>query len=348
MPAADSAGSEICDKICLLVKPSFELGDMKNNSAFSGRFRFGRAAFAIGTLSFMATLPGSLWAQTVPPIRQLLTVDLEESADRSRLRIVSGLPLEWQMSRTADGSPVLEFPNSDAGPRFRSQTFGQGLVSAIEIGQDGRGAVQATLLTIRTRREIELFISQSGEVLTVELVPEPSSSTVAELSSQSAQVGAGTADEEKGVRVALEESKRLLEIRIEQGEAVRLDLERRLAEATADLARAERDLANSPSEHERKLWQAEVDLAKLAAEFEGTRRVPQGPGSLFVVSSRAAPCLNLRTSANTGASVLACIDLGTRVTLLREESSWGRVRLPNGRVGWAALEYLEPVTPTPL
>jgi len=62
----------------------------------------------------------------------------------------------------------------------------------------------------------------------------------------------------------------------------------------------------------------------------------------FVVAPAAAPCLNIRPRAASGATpVLACLVPGTRVDGVGVAPYWRQVRLADGRTGWAAKKYLD-------
>ena len=62
----------------------------------------------------------------------------------------------------------------------------------------------------------------------------------------------------------------------------------------------------------------------------------------FTVRASAAPCLRVRPSPDATAPQFACIVPGTQVTAVGVAPFWRQVRLPDGRVGWAAKKYLEP------
>lgn len=59
-----------------------------------------------------------------------------------------------------------------------------------------------------------------------------------------------------------------------------------------------------------------------------------------VVRADATPCLNLRASPQSSASVVACLAPGTRVEVLEQAPYWRKVRTAS-REGWAAKRFLE-------
>jgi competence protein ComEC len=63
----------------------------------------------------------------------------------------------------------------------------------------------------------------------------------------------------------------------------------------------------------------------------------------YVVRSTAGPCLNIRPDPNTSAVPFDCLAVGTRVTAIEAVPYWRRVRLADGREGWASKKFLEPV-----
>jgi competence protein ComEC len=60
------------------------------------------------------------------------------------------------------------------------------------------------------------------------------------------------------------------------------------------------------------------------------------------VRPSAAPCLNLRPQPLATSVPLDCLSIGTPVTALDGVPFWRRVRLGDGREGWAAKKFLEP------
>ena len=132
----------------------------------------------IVSLAVASVSPAPSWAQE--PERQLVSLDLENESHRARLRLISSSPVEWQISTASDGSPVLSLPNSSPGREVRSRRYQEGLVAAVEVALEGRGRGQTTVVTIRVRHRVEPLISQSREILTVDLIPETQASPGAE------------------------------------------------------------------------------------------------------------------------------------------------------------------------
>jgi hypothetical protein len=62
----------------------------------------------------------------------------------------------------------------------------------------------------------------------------------------------------------------------------------------------------------------------------------------YVVRPTADPCLNVRPSPDTDVEAFACISVGSQVTGIGTAPYWRRIRLTDGRTGWAAKKYLEP------
>ena len=62
----------------------------------------------------------------------------------------------------------------------------------------------------------------------------------------------------------------------------------------------------------------------------------------YVVRSTATPCLVLRSAPNADSIRIDCLVPGTSVGALDAVPFWRRVRLTDGREGWAAKKFLEP------
>lgn len=73
--------------------------------------------------------------------------------------------------------------------------------------------------------------------------------------------------------------------------------------------------------------------------FENTdqTRLDLGTGEMKVRAGR----LNVRQGPGTHFRVLTAINLGTRVTVLKDTGAWSRISFDGGRIGWVADEYLE-------
>lgn len=69
-------------------------------------------------------------------------------------------------------------------------------------------------------------------------------------------------------------------------------------------------------------------------------RKPETPRLERFMRVRARPCLNRRRLPDSHQAPLDCIPYGTRLQKLREGGDFTRVRTPDGRVGWAASDYL--------
>jgi competence protein ComEC len=63
---------------------------------------------------------------------------------------------------------------------------------------------------------------------------------------------------------------------------------------------------------------------------------------VYVVNDAAAPCVKLRSQPNQSAAELDCLAPGTRTTLLEVVPFWRKIRLDDGREGWAAKKFLTP------
>lgn len=76
-------------------------------------------------------------------------------------------------------------------------------------------------------------------------------------------------------------------------------------------------------------------------------------GLAFLVASSAAAenawvkgaPLNLRSGPGTEFRILASAQPGDRLTVLQQGESWTKVQLPNGKSGWIAKGYVDPVAP---
>lgn len=67
----------------------------------------------------------------------------------------------------------------------------------------------------------------------------------------------------------------------------------------------------------------------------------------YQVSQSVTGCTNVRRSANTQSTVIACIPAGTQVTVDKTAPYWFRIILPDGRRGWAAKKFFEVVAIAP-
>lgn len=76
----------------------------------------------------------------------------------------------------------------------------------------------------------------------------------------------------------------------------------------------------------------------LAAAYPG---LSAAQVTAYVVRESAAPCLKVRTSPDADASVIECVDPGTRLEAVGAAPYWRHVRLPDGTDGWAAKKYLD-------
>ena len=68
--------------------------------------------------------------------------------------------------------------------------------------------------------------------------------------------------------------------------------------------------------------------------------VAQAP-TQFTVRADAAPCLNIRPRPESDATAFTCVPPGTQMEGVGTAPYWRQVRLPDGRIGWAAKKYLE-------
>jgi len=84
-----------------------------------------------------------------------------------------------------------------------------------------------------------------------------------------------------------------------------------------------------------------VALGALVLALHGPLSAQEG--TTFVVRESAMPCLNVRTRPQPAARVLTCLTPDTQVPGLGTAPYWREVRLPDGRSGWAAKQFLEVV-----
>lgn len=61
----------------------------------------------------------------------------------------------------------------------------------------------------------------------------------------------------------------------------------------------------------------------------------------YIVRDTADPCLNVRVEASTEAEQIDCLAPGTTVTHLEVVPYWRKIRLADGREGWAAKKFLD-------
>ena len=84
-------------------------------------------------------------------------------------------------------------------------------------------------------------------------------------------------------------------------------------------------------------------LALCPATGLGAPQPPDsGPAPDMRVSSKADPCVRLRSGAALSRSVVDCLEAGTRLRLLGSISGWSHVRLLDGTEGWIDSTFLEP------
>lgn len=67
----------------------------------------------------------------------------------------------------------------------------------------------------------------------------------------------------------------------------------------------------------------------------------------YVVRPTGGPCLVLRSAPSTDSTRIDCLVPGTTVAGLDAVPFWRRIRLTDGREGWSAKKFLEPVAPVP-
>lgn len=72
---------------------------------------------------------------------------------------------------------------------------------------------------------------------------------------------------------------------------------------------------------------------------------PQQHPSVMYVDNNNEGGLNLRAGPGTGYSEIGEMEPGTRLDILSQRGGWSKLRLPDGRTGWAATRYLVPTKP---
>lgn len=70
---------------------------------------------------------------------------------------------------------------------------------------------------------------------------------------------------------------------------------------------------------------------------------PAISGEVRAVRQAADPCLNFRPEPSSSAAVAECLPPDTQVRWLETAGDWSRVALRDGREGWMAAAFLEPV-----
>lgn len=91
-------------------------------------------------------------------------------------------------------------------------------------------------------------------------------------------------------------------------------------------------------------------VAVAACVFGNPSPVSGQDATGYVVRPAADPCLVLRSAPNADSTRIDCLVPGTSVGALDAVPFWRRVRLTDGREGWAAKKFLEPadtVAPAP-
>lgn len=67
-------------------------------------------------------------------------------------------------------------------------------------------------------------------------------------------------------------------------------------------------------------------------------------GTPYVVRESAAPCLKFRSEPSTTSNPVDCLPPGTHATEIESISFWRKVRLVDGREGWASKRFLGPAS----
>jgi predicted nucleic acid-binding Zn-ribbon protein len=82
-------------------------------------------------------------------------------------------------------------------------------------------------------------------------------------------------------------------------------------------------------------------VALQSAAVDAAPQPKSGPLPDRQVNGRADPCVRLRSSGSLDATVLDCLEPGTRLRLLGAISGWSHVRLLDGAEGWLDSGFLE-------
>ena len=104
---------------------------------------------------------------------ELTGIEIREGAPGTRIELASNEPLVWTSFRDADGRVVVELPNAMPGPGVADVSPADGLVESIRVTEEEGGRRPITRLVIATRQAVEHNLRADGNLLTLELEPDP-------------------------------------------------------------------------------------------------------------------------------------------------------------------------------
>jgi len=73
-----------------------------------------------------------------------------------------------------------------------------------------------------------------------------------------------------------------------------------------------------------------------------------GQNEAYIIRNTVTGCVNVRSTHDINASLIACLDAGTPVTVIGTEPFWREIRFGNNKRGWIAKKFIEPATAVPL
>jgi type IV pilus assembly protein PilQ len=133
--------------------------------------RGGRPSASGGSVATGAATADDPFAVTAPPPVEIRALELRDAASGVELDVRGSGAMVWTSYRSADGSLVVELPNSSPGPELASLDRDSGLVATVLVEADQGGARPITRLTITTRADAEHALAADGNVLRLSLMP---------------------------------------------------------------------------------------------------------------------------------------------------------------------------------
>lgn len=126
------------------------------------------SAGTISAAEGSGTAGGSLLGAEPLEIR---SIDLRQGSSGQLVDLMATGPVVWTSFRDADGSLIVELPNTRAAEQVRSLHPAEGLVSSVDLESDTRANRPVTRVKIETRRPVEHSLAARGGHLEVRLEP---------------------------------------------------------------------------------------------------------------------------------------------------------------------------------
>lgn len=76
--------------------------------------------------------------------------------------------------------------------------------------------------------------------------------------------------------------------------------------------------------------------------------VAVGQNEAYVIRSTVTGCVNVRSTHDIDAGIIACLDAGTPITVIGTEPFWREIRFGNNKRGWIAKKFIEPAIAVPV